>query len=279
MTAHTISTSTTPSLYYRRSGQGPALLLIHGFPATGSLWDDVARQLEQDFTLLIPDLPGAGNSRLEGESISIEAIADCMKAILDDAQVETAAICGHSMGGYIALAFAKKYPDRMAGLTLVHSTAAADDAAKKALREKTIALIRKGGKEGFIREFIPTLYGTRFKETQPQKVKAQAEAAQRMPEATMIAFYTAMMERPDSLEALQDMDLPVQWVIGGEDALIPYDKMKQQTYEANVSFVSIYPQGGHMSMTEHPDQLAADLRAFGDYCFTRMAAHQKKAVL
>src|SRR5436305_5534224 len=99
---HTITTRHFPTLAYRQYGQGPALMLLHGFPASGKLWDGLAFQLSQHYTLLIPDIPGSGDSRLDGESTTMEELATIVPAILNDAGIEQCILAGHSMGGYIS---------------------------------------------------------------------------------------------------------------------------------------------------------------------------------
>ena len=98
---------------YIEEGEGETLMLLHGFPASGKLWDGLAFQLSQDHTLLIPDIPGSGESRLDGESVSMEELATIVPAILNDAEIEHCVLAGHSMGGYISLAVAEAFPERL----------------------------------------------------------------------------------------------------------------------------------------------------------------------
>ncbi len=109
ITTHTITTRHFPSLYYRRAGVGPGLMLLHGFPASGSIWEDFIAELSKQYTLIIPDIPGAGNSRLEGESVSMEQLASIVPAILDHAGLQQCILAGHSMGGYISMAAAELF--------------------------------------------------------------------------------------------------------------------------------------------------------------------------
>src|ERR1044072_6618555 len=94
---HTITTKHFPTVAYRRYGQGPALMLLHGFPASGILWDGLAFQLSQNNTLLIPDIPGSGESRLDGVSVNMNELDTIVPAILDDAEIEHCVLVGHSM--------------------------------------------------------------------------------------------------------------------------------------------------------------------------------------
>ena len=266
ITTHTITTKHFPTLSFRRSGEGPALMLLHGFPASGALWDDLLPTLAQKYTVIIPDIPGAGSSRLEGESVTMEQLATIVPAILNAADVERCVLAGHSMGGYISMAAAALFPERLAGLLLIHSTALADDNTKKEKRAKSIALIRKGGQEAFVKGMIPGLFEESYPKTHPEQVEALAQQGLKLPAESMIAFYTAMMNRPDRMPVIAQIAFPAGWIMGAEDATIPWRNTLQQTSVPNVSFVRLYERCGHMSMIEQPDLLCDDLIVFSDYC-------------
>jgi pimeloyl-ACP methyl ester carboxylesterase len=266
---HTITTKHFTSLTYKRYGEGPAILLLHGFPASGSLWGETVFRLAQTNTVLVPDIPGTGESELEGEETTIEELATMVPAILDHAGIDVCTLAGHSMGGYISLAVAEHYPDRLNGLSLVHSTASADDEAKKEKRRKSIALIRKGGKSEFIRGMIPALFSEEFKTKYPEALKERIEEGLKLPEASMIAFYNAMITRPDRLHILQNVPFPMQWILGKNDSLIPWQSCLQQSSVPDVSFVALYGECGHMSMVEQPEKLQNDLLRFSGYCLKR----------
>ena len=108
---HTITTKPFPGLTYTIQGQGPAIMLLHGFPASGSLWDKIVPSLAQSHTVLVPDIPGTGNSPLDGEEVSLEELAVVRPTVLDHAGIERCTLVGHSMGGYISLAVAELYTD------------------------------------------------------------------------------------------------------------------------------------------------------------------------
>lgn len=256
-----------PSIYYSRTSSGPALVLLHGFPESGTLWQNITGNLSGFATLIIPDLPGAGRSPLQKET-GIDQMADEIKAILDKEGIDKAVLAGHSMGGYVALAFAVKYPGAVAGISLVHSTPLADDDEKKITRQKSIDLIRKGGKGVFTSQMIPNLFADSFKQKRPEIVKASVDEGMKMNGDSMINFYKAMMLREDTTGILNNAPYPVQWVIGENDNIIPYKKILQFCYRSDVNFVSLYKNCGHMSMFEMPENLARDLRHFTEYCHT-----------
>ncbi len=263
---HHIRTEYFPTLSYRRLGAGPALLLLHGFPVDGSLWDEVSEILGGSCTLLIPDLPGTGSSELGPAPASIEQLASIVPAILDDAGIEDCVLAGHSMGGYIGLAALAKYGDRISGLSLVHSTAAADDEEKREKRAKSIALIDNGGREAFVKGMMPALFAPGFRDRNPGTVLHWTGEGLKVPAGTLTAFYRAMMERPDRVEELRDIRTPVQFILGREDSTIPWQNLIHQTLLPDVSFVERYPDTGHMGMIENPRRLASDLIKFVNYC-------------
>lgn len=261
-----ITTKSFPRIAYKKQGSGPAVMLIHGFPASGILWDGVVPGLTQYFTVLVPDIPGSGESLPGNEAVSMDALSAIVPAILDDAGFEYCVLAGHSMGGYLALAAAALFPERLKGLSLVHSTAKADDEEKREKRRKSIELIRKGGKEPFIRGMVPGLFSDAFRKIHSEAVGRWIGEGMKLTPEAMIAFYTAMLERPDRQDVVRNAPFPVQWIAGKDDALIPWQSVLSQATRADISAVSLYKECGHMAMVEKNEKLTADLRNFASHC-------------
>lgn len=254
-------------LSYRVEGVGPVVILLHGFPDDGGLWREVAPQLSANFTVVCPDLPGAGESALPDESLTMERMADAVSVIADAVAPEPFLLVGHSMGGYAALAFAEQAGERLAGLALVHSTTAADDDEKKSQRQKAIALIQKGGKEAFMRDAVPKMFSPQIQAEKPDLMREQVARGLRLPDASAVAYYEAMIARPERRDVLLAAHHPVHWCLGKDDALILLDKVMEQTHLAPRSSVRVYEDCGHLSMLEAPGQLADDLHQFAVYCY------------
>lgn len=263
----TISTPEFPVIHYRRAGSGQALVLLHGFPEDGGLWDDIVPELSSTCTVIVPDIPGAGKTVVGGNTVTMAAMAGAVSAILDHAAISRAVIVGHSMGGYVALAFAALYPGRLKGLSLVHSIATADSDEKKETRRKAIALLEKGGRDAFVQGMIPQLFAASFRRENPEVISRQITRAKRLSAASMILLYEAMIARADHTVTLRDSQVPVQWIIGKEDALIPFSVAIEQSKLPSVSFISVYNDTGHMSMIEQPQTLTADLIEFTRFCY------------
>jgi pimeloyl-ACP methyl ester carboxylesterase len=263
-----IATTASTNFHYRKTGRGPALVLLHGFPASSALWDGVAGELSKSFTLLLPDFPGSGNSVLS-KQLSMASLADSIAAIMKQERINTAVIAGHSMGGYVALEFANKYPGKLAGLSLIHSTPLPDDAEKINIRQRTIELLQKdNGREQFVRQTTPNLFSDQSKKSKPQLVEEQVARAMKVSAEAMINCYHAMIARHDRTNVLDDYtSFPVQWILGIDDNLINYNKILKFCYRSPVNFVSAYENCGHMSMIEEPGKLINDVKKFTNYCY------------
>ncbi|MEI8280364.1 MAG: alpha/beta hydrolase [Bacteroidota bacterium] len=266
----TIHTAQFPQLGYRKVGSGPSIVLLHGFPANGELWQQVWTDLAASFTVIVPDIPGSGASTFSGEKVSMEQLADSVKLILDHEGIRETILFGHSMGGYIALAFADKYGTMLRGLSLVHSTALEDSEEKKELRLKSIELLRKGGKDPFVRQMIPGLFAASFCLAHPDVIAEQVNRGLQLDVKSMIAFYFAMRERSNKVNVLRMSKFPIQWIMGKKDNIIPYMKALEQSHLNEINFVSFYIESGHMSMLENPTQLKNDIAVFSEYCYKRI---------
>jgi pimeloyl-ACP methyl ester carboxylesterase len=132
-------------LVYNRSGNGPAVVLVHGFPESSAIWDDFSKQLSKEFTVIAPDLPGHGLSGLPQGLSSVEEFADAVHTVVTHAGVKKFTLIGHSMGGYICMAFAKKYDKEnlLNGIGLFHSTVFADSDEKKSTGTAPLKLQKK----------------------------------------------------------------------------------------------------------------------------------------
>lgn len=256
-------------IHYTTQGAGQPLVLIHGFPNDSSAWTPVLHGL-QHYRLILPDLPGAGLSPLPPAPLSMAGMAEAVKEVMDREGIAKAVLAGHSMGGYTALEFAARYPERVQGLSLVHSLASPDSDEKKENRRKSIALIRKGRaeQEMFLRGMAQNLFAEDFGRTHPGAAKAVVEKGMSLPGDTLAAFYQAIMDRSDKRPLLTGAAFPVQWIIGNEDTATPMKDALDQCHLAAVNDVRLYRPCGHMSFVEMPDRLIADLDAFMQYCGT-----------
>lgn len=256
-------------IHYTVQGTGHPLILIHGFPNDSSAWGPVLPALSH-YRILLPDLPGAGQSPLPVTQLTLTHMATCIKEVMDRENIAQAVLAGHSMGGYTALEFATLFPERVKGISLVHSLASPDSEEKKENRRKAIALIRKGTaeKEMFLRGMAQNLFAADYATEHPEAVKSIVRKGMELSADALAAFYEAIMIRTDKREMLKTVPFPVQWIIGDQDTATPMKDALEQCHLAPVNEVSVYKPCGHMSFMEMPGRLIADLDAFIRYCYT-----------
>lgn len=261
------STDKFRQVAYSVIGEGDPIVLLHGFPFDRYLWYELAEQLSGEFTLIIPDLPSSGKSTYTGETLTMEDMADFVKLILEHENCGPAIVAGHSMGGYVALAFASLYPELLRGLCLVHSLATADSEEKKQQRRRSIELFRKGGGALFVRQMVSGLFAEHNSKPLETAINSITERAVQTDPFSLERFYNAMIMRADRQNNLIASNIPVFWAIGENDVIAPPQKIMQQTSLANLNFVYVYSKCGHMGMVEATDALAHDMAAFARYCF------------
>ncbi|MBM4426688.1 MAG: alpha/beta hydrolase [Chloroflexi bacterium] len=239
---------------YTRRGTGNPLMLVHGFPLDHTMWNETAALLEDDFDLILPDLRGFGESATVETPYFMNDMADDLAALLDNLKINEIAIAGHSMGGYVALAFAKKYPHRVKGLALVASQAAADAPDRREGRYKTAQDVAEKG-VGVVADAMTSKLST-MAEVQ-SFVRAIME--RQIPSA-VIGALKAMAEREDMSATLAAFSFPVLVVHGDEDALIPVDRGREVKSLVLAAHLTEIQGAGHMPMLEFPKETAAALK-------------------
>lgn len=252
------------TITYDLAGEGFPVLLLHGFGEDRTIWKDQVVFLKNFCSLLIPDLPGSGASPVSGDTRAdtIDYYADCINALLEQENISTCIMLGHSMGGYIALSFAERYEDRLKGFGLVHSSAFADSEDKKQTRQRSISLIEEYGAYAFLKTATPNLFGYDFKKTHPEKIEALIELGNNFSARALQQYYTAMMNRPDRTPVLKNAALPVLFIIGTEDIAAPMNDVLKQVHLPEKSYVHILENTGHMGMLEETEKVNTAIAEF-----------------
>lgn len=243
-------------LGFERTGRGAPLVLIHGYPLDRTIWRDVATRLEADFDMLIPDLRGFGESELLEADQSIIAYASDVAGLMDRFRIKQAAIAGHSMGGYVALAFAREYPERVSALGLVSSQLAADTPERKEGRYATARQVLADGVGKVADSMSPMLSG----DLRIQAFVHDLISRQR-PQALASAL-KAMADRLDSSELFRSFTFPVVIVHGEADALIPVARAREMRAALPPAHYVELAGLGHMPMMEDAASVAEALRFF-----------------
>lgn len=254
------------SITYQITGSGPALILLHGFLESKVIWDNFTQKLQDEFTVIAIDLPGHGESGVVSDNHSMQLMSGVVKEVLDAEKISQAVIAGHSMGGYVALQFAADHENLLKGLVLFHSHANADTDEAKENRRRTINIVKQN-RGGFIRQFIPDLFDQRHvAEYSADIEKLQEQAALMSPEA-IIAALAGMRDRESQLQYLLLSEIPVMFIIGKQDARMPYNQLMAQAVIPSHSEVLLLEDVGHMGYIEAPRKTLQALRHFVLKCY------------
>jgi pimeloyl-ACP methyl ester carboxylesterase len=262
-------------IFYSITGTGKPVILIHGFGEEAAIWNNQVAFLKNKFQLIIPDLPGSGQSEMI-DDMSMEGMAEVIKCIyvmeshssvfqkeeltqsyskdpLSEGFRE-AVLIGHSMGGYIALAFAERYPERISAFGLFHSSAFADSEEKKVTRRKGIEFIQQNGAFEFLKTATPNLFSPITKNKKPELIDEQVARLHNFSPITLVSYYEAMMQRPDRTEILRKAIVPVLFIMGKYDAAVPVEDGLKQCHLPEKSYIHILQESGHMGMLEEPNK-------------------------
>jgi pimeloyl-ACP methyl ester carboxylesterase len=243
-------------VYYQVYGAGKPVVLLHGFGEYGKVWQPQIDFFLEHFRLIVPDIPGSGQSALIKDA-NIDTYADVVKEIIDKEYPEgktQVTIIGHSMGGYVTLAFAEKYHGYLNSIGLFHSTAFADTEEKKQTRRKAIDFIKTKGAFAFLKTSTPGLFTKSFAEKEPEKINALIEEGRKFSNEALVQYYEAMIARPDRTDVLKKLTTPVLFIIGEQDMAIPLQSSLQQCYLPNQSYVTIFENSAHMGMWEESEK-------------------------
>lgn len=245
---------------YRTIGEGPVVMLLHGFGEDGSVWERQYNIFE-GYQLIIPELPGTGGSEITSD-MSMEGMGTTIRDFIDHLNIPQCCMIGHSMGGYITLAFAEAYAERLNSFGLFHSTAFADTEEKKQTRKKGMEFITKNGAFEFLKTATPNLYSPYTKENHPQLIEEHIESTKDFKDEALIRYYQAMIDRPDRTHVLRETNVPVLFVLGRHDNAVPFQDVLKQSYLPSVSQVEFLEKSGHMGMREETELSNRILVAF-----------------
>ena len=250
-------------IFYKVTGHGQPVVLIHGFAEDSDVWKYQLKELSKNYQLIIPDLPGSGKSAMITD-MSIEGLADCVKQILEhEIPVNTpSVVIGHSMGGYITLSLAEKYPGLFHAFGLFHSTAYADSDEKKATRQRSIEFIRTHGSYEFLKQSTPNLFSETYRTKNGVDIDNMIEQYKGFNAAALIAYYQAMIQRPDRRALLPSFYKPILFIIGKNDKAISFEDSMQQSCLPQLSYFHLLENSAHMGMWEEPGKSNAALKAF-----------------
>ena len=247
---------------YADRGAGSCIMLLHGYLETAEIWEDYVPLLSERFRVISVDLAGHGWSGCWGNEHSMDDLATSLKIILDAEGIHKLVLVGHSMGGYVTLAFAALFPERLDGYVLFHSTCFADTDEKKANRDREISLVLCGRKRQIISLNIPKAFAETNVEKLKEKVIRAQEIAYQNDDRGIVALLKGMKNRSDLSSTLSDSAIPLMLIGGMKDNYIPMTVFEKLGVMAPHATVLKLAQSGHMGFVEEADRSAEALMEF-----------------
>ena len=239
-------------IYYNVQGKGDAVVLLHGFLENSNMWDALIPNLEKHHKIITIDLLGHGKSECLGYIHNMELMAEAIEAVLNHLKIKTSTFIGHSMGGYVALAFAKKNPEALNGLCLMNSTPEADSDERKLLRTRANKLV-KTNFENMVRMSFTNLFSNESKELYKTELEAALEQALETSLQGYMACNEGMKIRKDRTTFFKNLQTKKLIIIGSKDPVIEPDSLKITFANTNVEIAEF--SGGHMSHIENMKEL------------------------
>ncbi len=247
-------------IFYETFGKGPAIVLLHGFLESSTMWKSLIPQLSKNITIITIDFPGHGKSAVISEIHSMELMAEVVNEILRHLKINSATFIGHSMGGYVTLAYAEIFPEKVEKLILLNSTPVADSEEKQENRNRALKVIDQNPQA-----YISMAIGNLFAECSREKFSAEIDAlkteAYSFPIEGIKAAIKGMRDRKDRTEVLQKFNKGKYMILAEDDPILPVLETKKIGETCNVSTKII--EGGHMSMIENRNIIIEYLHFIG----------------
>lgn len=259
----TISISPALSISYRQEGQGAPLVFLHAFPLSSAMWSAQIEEFSRDCEVLAPDFRGIGQTSAFSEKPSLQTLASDLAAWLEAIDVyEAITLCGISLGGYVALEFARTYPEKLRGLILCDTRADADSPDAKKSRGEMIEFAQTNDGRAIAQKMLPKLLGETTLRENPKVAQKMKQLAAPNSGENLSKLIAAMRDRRDSSDFLPQIAVPTLVIGGSEDAVSPPDVMAQMaTQIPHARYITI-EGAGHLSNLEKPAEFNREVRAF-----------------
>ncbi|MES2748484.1 MAG: alpha/beta hydrolase [Bacteroidota bacterium] len=237
---------------YSDKGKGTAVVFLHGYLENKEMWNSFIPELSKKYRIITIDLLGHGQTDCIGYVHTMEDQADVVHAVLHELKIRKAVFVGHSMGGYVALAFAELYADVMKGLVLLNSTSKADGDERKKNRDRAIKAVKQNY-ETFVRMSIANLFSENNRELLIDEIENTKLEALKTPLQGIVAALEGMKIRKDREVILHFASYPILLILGKKDGVLIYEDNLEQIEGTKVQLVTF--EDGHMSHIENRDEL------------------------
>ncbi len=240
-------------IYYDDHGKGLPVVLLHGYLLTSEIWHSFAMRLADKFRVITIDLPGHGSSDSYGATHTMEFMAAVVREVLDRIGLKKVFLTGHSLGGYVTLAFVELYADSLSGYCLFHSQPFPDTPETIQKRMREIALVEQGNKEMFYPENVIRMFAASNLEAFSATVQRSIERASKLSGNGIIAMLNGMIGRPSRLMVMEEGRVPCLWILGAKDNYIQCETTRKRvTLPVNAGLV-VLENSGHLGFIEEEE--------------------------
>jgi len=244
-------------------GWGTPILFIHGYPLNRRIWKHQLSGLADDARLIAIDLCGHGDSESVPGTYSMDSLAEDCRDVLNALEVtEPVVLCGLSMGGYVAFAFYRKYPECVAGMVLAATRSGADTPENKLNREKAAELARQGGPGAIAESMLPKMLSPKTYNDHPELAKTVWEIMVSTSLDGILGDLAGMKNRPDSTPTLAKIDKPTLILYGSDDQLISLNDVITMRAGIRGALLAVLPDAGHLLNMEQPEAFNEAVRNF-----------------
>ena len=250
-------------IYYSSIGKGTPLVLLHGFLENSTMWDFYIDNFSKKYQIITIDLLGHGQTENMSYMHTMEDMADAVHAVLYHLGISQSIFVGHSMGGYVSLAFAELYPDMVKGIVLLNSTSKEDSQERKLNRMRAIKAVKQNASV-FVGMSIANLFSEENRDKLSDKIEAVKEEALKTPLQGIISALEGMKARKDREFILHQATFPILLILGKKDPVLNYEDNISQIEGTETELITL--PDGHMSHIENRDVLGSILMSFFGKC-------------
>ncbi|MCX6335198.1 MAG: alpha/beta hydrolase [Bacteroidia bacterium] len=240
-------------IHFTDQGIGATIVLIHGYLETAEIWTSFANRLSENFRVITVDLPGHGKSSIYGEVSTMDFMATVVAKLLEYLNIKRAFITGHSLGGYITLAFTDLYPEMLTGYCLFHSHPFADTPETIEKREMETGLVREGKKDQFYPGNVTKMYAPNTLKRFHEALLRSKEIASGISGEAIIAVLKGMMARPSRVSVMEAGRVPCLWILGTMDNYVNYESVLSEVHLPQNAKVVMLKNSGHLGFIEEED--------------------------
>ncbi len=247
-------------------GTGVPVVLLHGYLESSEIWKSFSDELKQNTRIIRIDLPGHGGSGNLHEIHTMELLAEVVRFILDALFIDKCILTGHSMGGYVTLAFAELYPERLLGFSLFHSSPFPDTPEKKQSRDREIELVKQNKKDLIINTNVPKVFADDNLDRLKENVEMAKKIARKTSDKGIMAALEGMKLRPDRSEIIKNSKIPFMFILGKKDNHIAFEGMKLRIKLNQMGELKVLENSGHIGFIEEPGKSADMIKSFIQKC-------------